>query len=99
MTANDKDSGRESSPDVKPTGDERIWDDKLEQALEAIDNGNNRKAGKILKRLRDEAPEERIRKAAAGHLKALSVDPWFYVVWGVSAAVLLAAFVYYVLIK
>lgn len=88
-----------SNNDDKPTGDERVWDEKLEQALEAIESGNNSKAGKILKMLCKEAPEERTRKAAAEHLEALSVDPWFYVVWGISVAVLTAAFVYYVLIK
>jgi len=80
------------------TGDDRIFGEKLEQAHALIDRGNNHAARKILEGLVREAPEEKVRAAAQKMLKSLGVDPWFYVAWGLSAAVMIAIFIYYILL-
>ena len=80
------------------TGDDRIFGEKLEQAHALIDRGNNHAARQILEGLVKEAPDEKTRAAARQALKALAVDPWFYVAWGLSAAVMIAIFIYYILL-
>jgi hypothetical protein len=80
------------------TGDDRIYDEKLEKALFLIDRGNNHAARKILEGLVREAPEEKVRASAQRMLKSLGVDPWFYVAWGLSAAIMIAIFIYYILL-
>jgi hypothetical protein len=81
------------------TGDDRIWDQRLKEALDLIDRGNNYRARQILTSLRDEAPDQALRDSAREALKGISVDPWFYVIWGLSAAVAAAIFVYYILLR
>jgi hypothetical protein len=92
MTEKDK-SGKAS------TGDDRIWDERLREALDLIERGNNYRARQILTTLRDEAPDQALRDSAREALRGIGVDPWFYVIWGISAAAAAAIFVYYILLR
>ena len=80
------------------TGDQRIWEEKLAEARTALDKGNVARARKILRLIEKDSTDPEAKKKAAEIAKTLSVDPWFYILWGVSAAVLLAVFIYYVII-
>ena len=85
--------------DKASTGDDRIWDQRLKEALDLIERGNNYRARQILTSLRDEAPDQALKDSAREALKGISVDPWFYVIWGLSAAVAAAIFIYYILLR
>jgi hypothetical protein len=80
------------------TGDDRIVEEKLEKALVLVDRGNNHAARQILEGLVKDAPEEKVRASARKMLRSLGIDPWFYVAWGLSAAVMIAIFIYYILL-
>jgi len=98
MTENGSDKTPDQA-DKAATGDVRIWGEKLKEALELIERGNNYRARKLLVNIRDEAPDQALKASAREALKGISVDPWFYVIWGVSAAVAAAIFVYYILLR
>jgi hypothetical protein len=84
---------------MKPTGDERIWTEKYEEALRAIDSGDNYTARKLLVSIRLSADDAETKKKAEDALKRISVDPWFYVLWGISAAVIVFIFLYYIVLR
>jgi hypothetical protein len=91
-------SGQEQEKERK-TGDRRIWEDKLAEARLALERGDVGGARKILRTIAKDSTDPESRQKAAELSRTLAVDPWFYVLWGLSAAVLLAVFIYYVVIK
>ena len=98
MSDRDSKKGADAA-DREKTGDDRIFGEKLEQAQALIDRGNNHAARKILEGLVREAPEEKVRASAQRMLKSLGVDPWFYVAWGLAGAIMIAIFIYYILLR
>lgn len=102
MTETEKEKRKDPDREDKAqpsTGDNRIWGEKLREALELIDRGNNYRARKILTNILEEAPDQDLKARARETLKGISVDPWFYVIWGLSAALMAAIFIYYILLR
>jgi len=71
----------------------------IEELKIAIESGNNSYAKKILEKIKKEQNNPEVQKAILKFTPYLSVDPWFYVIWGLSMAILLIVFFYYVIIK
>jgi len=86
-------------PPAPPTGDQRVWVEKLGEALDCMRRGDNLEARRRLEVIAAESPFEETRAAAQRALRSFSIDPWFLVVWGISAAVALGLFVYYALLR